>query len=339
MNDKNQIKPIGQKSVFIAVLGDFFVMILKFFGFIFTGSVVFLSEATHSLVDTANQAILLLGIKRSEKPADEKFYYGYRQERFFWALLSAVGIFFIGAGATIYSGINSFIKNEPLFFNGWVLTILVFSFFIEGYSFFTALREAKHLAGKKHNLYRFIKHSTDPTILAVMYEDSAALIGILIAFFSILLIKITGLSYWDGLGSIFIGLLLGAVAIILMKINKDFLMNKAAPKHIEEEIEELLSKQKLVDSVHDFKTVMIGTDGVILKAETEINGQVLAQKIFKSRNFKREFQELKDYDDFVRFCFDYSDEVVRTLGHEIDKLEKEIVEEVPEVKHIDIEAN
>ena len=164
-----------------------------------------LSEGIHSIADTANQSLLLLGIKRSERPANEDFQYGYRQERFFWALISACGIFFIGAGVTFYQGLNSILKQEPAHVNSWLFIVLLVSFILESYALMTAYKEAKHAAGDEP-LITHLKHSGDPTILAVIYEDTAALIGILIASLSILLTRLTGNVFWDGFGSILVSL-------------------------------------------------------------------------------------------------------------------------------------
>ena len=332
-------KTVGIKSVLTAVLGKFSVAVLKLIGFLASGSAVMLSECIHSVADTANQSLMLIGIKRSERPADERFNYGYKQERFFWALVSACGIFFLGAGITLYHGVNSLLHPHPAHFNEWLLVILFFSFLFEGYALFTALKEVRHHARGKGKLYKYIKQSADPTILAVIYEDSAALIGILFASISIILTKITGFYFWDGVGSILVGLLLGVVAIILIKTNRDFLMSKAIPPHIQNEISAIIKKHKIVESVHDFKTAVLSTDGYRIKAEIEIEGSVLAQKIFETRDFRREYGNLRTYQDFVKFCADYTDEVTRTLGKEIDKLEKEIAEKIPTAKYIDLEAN
>lgn len=331
-------RPLGHKSVLTAMLGNATVMAIKFAGFFASGSAVMLSEAIHSVADTANQALLFVGIKRSQKPADEDFNYGYLQERFFWSLLSACGIFFLGAGFTLYHGLESLLHPAPAHLNGWLIPILLVSFLFESLALATAIRELRK-AAKDESLIKFTKHSGDPTLLAVVYEDSAAILGIFIALASIVLTKMTGLYFWDAIGSIFIGLLLAIIASLLIKQNRDLLIGRAVPRHIRKKIFAILLHQKIVDEVHDFKTVMIATDGYRIKAEIEVNGHYLADKIFESRDFREEYEEIENYDDFVRFCTLFADEVTRTLGREIDSLEDTIEKEVPLVKHIDIEAN
>jgi zinc transporter 9 len=329
---------VGLKSVITAILGNTMVGILKFVGFFVTGSSVMLSEGIHSIADTANQSLLFLGIKRSEKPADEKFHYGYAQERFFWALISACGIFFLGAGVTTYHGIEVLrhpIHTEP---SMWVFIILALSFILEGYALVTALKEAKRMAGNE-KLFKHLNHSGDPTILAVIYEDSAALAGIVIALIATVLTNLSGNPVWDGIGSVLVGVLLGWVALSLISINRRFLLNKSVPHHVREKIMDVLKSQDIVEEVHDLKTVMIGTDGYIIKAEIEINGHVLAEKIFDTENMKVVYEDMENYTDFLKHTHEMIDQTTRLLGREIDRIETEITKEIPNIKHIDIEAN
>jgi len=329
---------IGKKSVITALACNVIVGIFKFIGFFVSGSSVMLSEGIHSITDTTNQIFLLIGIKRSSKPADDDFNYGYRGERFFWSLLSACCVFFFGAGVTLYHGFETLIHEKGLDINYWTIAILVGSFITEGFALISASKELKHLAGNE-SVRKYAKHSGDPTLLAIIFEDSAALLGIVIAIISVLLVKFTGLYIWDAIGSSLIGGLLAIVAVALMNINRRLLIGRSIPPHIKKKIFTILHNQKIVEEIHDFKTVMIATDGYRVKAELEINGQHLANLIMNCHSLKQEYQEIGNYQDFVKFCCDYSDEIVRTLGREIDALEKEIVKEEPAVKHIDLEPN
>lgn len=329
---------IGKKSVTIALFGNLIVAIFKMLGFLVSGSSVMLSESIHSFTDTTNQIFLLIGINRAEKPADDDFNYGYKGERFFWSLLSACCVFFFGAGVTIFHGFETFTSHEMPEISFWTISILVVSLMIEGFALLSASRELKTLAGDE-SVKSYAKHSGDPTLLAIIYEDSAAIVGIVVALISIILVRITGNFIWDAIGSIIIGLLLGIVAILLMNMNRRLLIGRSIPTHIKKKVFTILHNHKIVDEVHDFKTVMITTDGYRIKAEVEINGHVLADKIFGSRDFHKEYEDIESYKDFVRFCSEFSDEVTRTLGSEIDMLEREIEKEIPKVKYIDIEAN
>lgn len=329
---------IGKTSVIIALIGNSVAGISKFVAFFFSGSSVMLSEGIHSITDVTNQVFLLIGINRSKKPADDDFNYGYRGERFFWSLLSACCVFFFGAGVTLYHAANSFVHQESIEVNAFTLSVLAVSLLVEGIALRSAVKELKRHAGNE-SLLKYARHSGDPTLLAIIYEDSAAIFGILIALISMILVKLTGNHFWDVIGSAFIGLLLGFVAVSLMNINRKLLIGRSIPQHVRKKIFTVLLNQPVVEEVHDFKTVMMATDGYRVKAEVEVDGHYLAEKIFSTRDFKKEYEDIKNYHDFVKFCVMYSDEVTRTLGREIDELEKEIEEEVPMVRHIDIEAN
>lgn len=331
-------KASGEKSVTTAVIGNTLVAFLKIVGWLMTGSSVMLAEGIHSIADTANQTLLYLGIKRSERPADDDYQYGYRQERFFWALISACGIFFLGAGVTFYQGLSAILLEETAHTSHWTFIILSISLVLEGYSLFTAYKEARHAAGKEPILVH-LKHSGDPTILAVLYEDSAALVGIFIAIASLIATHITGNPFWDGLGSIFVSILLAIVSISLIIANRSFILNKSVPRHFRERIKEALLAEDLVDEIHDLKTVMIGVDGFIVKVEIEVNGHYLAEKIFRSTNMKDEYSDIKGYNDFVVYSSRLCDQTTRIMGREIDEMEKHIIEKIPNIQHIDIETN
>ena len=329
----------GTKSVVTAVIGNALVALLKIVTWVVTGSSVMLSEGIHSIADTANQALLFLGIKRSQRPANDEFQYGYRQERFFWALISACGIFFLGAGVTFYQGLSALLNHGAAHnISSWTLIVLLGSFILESYALLTAYKEARHAAGDEPVLTH-LKHSGDPTILAVIYEDTAALIGIFIASISILLTRLTGNVFWDGFGSILVSLLLATVSILLMVSNRRFILNKSVPRHFREKIKEALLAEDLVDEIHDLKTTMIGVDGFIVKAEIEVNGHYLAEKLFDDYNMKDEYEGIKDYNDFLQYSAALCDRTTRIMGHEIDEIEKRIIDKIPNVQHIDIETN
>lgn len=328
----------GFKSVLTAVVGNAFVALLKFIGWLMTGSSVMLSEGIHSIADTANQALLFIGIKRSQRPADDNYQYGYRQERFFWALISACGIFFVGAGVTFVHGIYSLIEKEISHPNIWTFVILGCSFVLEGFALATAYGEAKKYAGDEPVL-KHLKHSGDPTIMAVLYEDSAALIGIIIALLSIILANATGNPIWDGIGSILVSLLLASISVLLIYTNRGYILNKSVPWYMKEKIKEALLAEGLIDEIFDLKTTMIGVDGYIIKVEIEVNGYYLAKKIFESTDMHCEYDEIENYNDFIKYSSKLCDQTTRTMGREIDEIERRMIEKFPKIKHIDLETN
>ncbi|NTV40769.1 MAG: cation diffusion facilitator family transporter [Candidatus Moranbacteria bacterium] len=335
MNTKNSH---GILPVLAALAGNVFIMILKWIGFFATGSGALFSEAVHSVADVFNQFLLMVGIKKSQRVADGDFHYGYSNERFFWALISACSIFFLGAGVTVYHGVIGLFHKEVAHINLIAFVILAISFVVEAGTFLLALRELKK-HNKKRNWQETFEYG-DPTTIAVLLEDSVAVIGVGIAFFSILLSKLTGNYFWDSVGSIVIGVLLGVMAIVLININRGFLMRKSIPEETEEKVIEILENDPAIEKVLDFKSVVIDIGKYHIKCEVEINGSALMRNMYRGKALKNEFEEINgDYSEFLRFCVDYADRVPRMIGTRIDEVEKKIKDEVPEVRHIDIEVN
>lgn len=328
----------GTLPVIAALSGNGFIAVLKFVGFFISGSGAMLSEAIHSFADTANQALLMVGIKRSGKKATEEFSYGYGKERFLWALISACGIFFVGAGATVYQGINALIRAEHIEVSYIVFVILAVSFVVESGTLVLAYRELRR-AGGKMKLKKILKHG-DPATIAVLYEDGIAVLGVTVAFVSILLTEVTGDYYWDAIGSITIGLMLAVMAIILINKNRALLIEKAIPEEIKERIVEILEEDPAIEKVMDFRSAIMDVGKYRIKCDVEFNGNALAKEMFARGVLQEEFELVKDdYQEFIKFCVDYIDRVPRMVGSHIDKIEKRIQKEFPEVVHIDIELN
>ncbi len=324
--------------VIAALTGNIFIMIIKWIGFFMTGSGALFSEAVHSIADVVNQILLMVGIKKSQRPSDKGFHYGYGNERFFWALISACSIFFLGAGVTLYHGVMGLLHKEQLHISSLAFVILAISFVIESGTFFIAYRElqAHKKKGKWSNIFKY----GDPATIAVLLEDFVAVLGVSVAFVSILLTKYTGNQYWDSFGSIIIALMLGAMAIVLININRGFLIRKSIPKEVEERVIEILEADPAIEKVLDFKSVIIDIGKYRVKCEVEINGSALMRKMYRKDALKNEFEEINgDYNEFLRFCVDYADRVPRMIGTRIDEVEKKISDEIPEVRHIDIEVN
>jgi len=196
----NFLKTPGSIPTLLAFLGNFFIAIAKFFGFFVSGSGALFSEAIHSLADTSNQFLLIIGVRKSTKKADEHYNYGYGRERFVWALISACGIFFIGCGVTVYHGIEILRHPENIVFNNIIFYILGASFIVELITFYIAYLHLKKHGGKKK--FSTILKNGDPATLAVFYEDGLAVLGVLVAFSGIILTRVTGHAYWDAISSI-----------------------------------------------------------------------------------------------------------------------------------------
>lgn len=329
----------GFVSVLAAFVGNFVVTILKTVGFVVSGSSALFSEAIHSLADTANQALLMVGIIKSRREPDEESSYGYGLERFFWALISACGVFFVGAGITVYHGIDTLLHPEELVFRIEVFVILLISFVVEVTTLLIAFRE---LWSAKREGVRLLDvfHDADPTVLAVVYEDSVAVLGVFVATVSLGLSYFTGNPVWDAIGSIFIGLLLAWIAIVLILKNKRFLVEKSIPEDVKEQIIEMLVADPMIERVYDFKSSVVELGKYRAKCEVEVNGTALFKELSNGEMLKDDFDTVKgDYSEFMRYMVDYTDRVPRVIGSRIDELEERIKKEIPSVKHIDIEIN
>lgn len=331
------VKQHSNKSVIYAFCGNMLITVLKFVGYFTTFSPSFFSEALHSVADTANQGLLLLGIKRSKRKPDENFHYGYGAERFFWAVISACGIFFLGAGVTIYHGINALEKGSHGEVSIFGYIILLISLLVEGYTLRKAVQEI--YVNKQDSFWENLQLA-DPVSVAVFYEDTIAVLGIVIAFIGIYVTKLTGNSFFDAASSIVIGVLLGIAAVILLSINRKYLLGKAMPKNLEKEIIAMLEMDEHIDKVIDFKSEVLDVGKYYIKCEIEFNGYALVDDIFKSENMRTNWEEVRgSYEDFKQFVIYQTNQTPRLVGRVIDSLEKEIVKKYPGVAHIDLEIN
>lgn len=331
-----QHKTHGILSVTLALAGNAVITIIKFIGWSLSGSSALFSESIHSFADTMNQSLLLVGIKRSVKKADEDHTYGYGQERFLWALISACGIFFLGAGVTVYHGITSLTHPVEAKISIITFLILVASFLIESFTLLMAVLELRR-SFPRTKLKKILDEG-DPTTIAVIYEDGVAVMGVLVAIISITLTKITGHLYWDSIGSIIIGIMLGVVAVILINKNRAFLLHKAIPGDIQEGIMDILNAEPAIEKVLDFKSSILDVGAYHVKCEIEFNGSHLLKHI--QTDLHREFDEIDgDFEEFKKFSARFIDRVPRLVGEHINRIEERIQKKFPGIIHIDIEIN
>jgi zinc transporter 9 len=328
----------GLLPVIAAFLGNILVCLAKFAGFVITGSGVMFSEAIHSLADTANQSLLIIGVSKSTKQPDAAYPYGYGRERYIWAMLSACGIFFIGCGVTVYRGVWAWLSPATIQYNGVNIYILLTALVIESCTLSLAWRDVKrHFPEAKIGK---ILADGDPTTLAVVYEDGLAVLGIIVAFSSLGLTYLTGQPHWDALGSIIIGLLLGVTAILLIAKNRNYLITKSIPKETEELIIDILNNDPTIEKVLNFKSAILDVDKYLIECDVEFNASSLIKELSRHHFLENEYAEVKEsYENFMKFSVDYMDRVPRLVGKKIDELEKKIRAQVPQAVFIDIEIN
>jgi len=218
----------SKKAIYGAIIANTAIAISKFVAAFFTGSASMLSEGIHSLVDTGNGALLLLGIKKSQKPADAQHPYGYGNEIYFWSFIVAVLIFALGGGIALFEGIEAVLHPHPEVNREYILwnyAVLIFAMVFEGSALIVALKEFNKNRGE-NSFFQALRDSKDTSTAAIVIEDTAALIGLTIALLSVFAADMTGNVYFDGLGSILIGILLVSVSLFFAVECKDLLIGE-----------------------------------------------------------------------------------------------------------------
>lgn len=332
-------KTQGNKSVIAALIGNTFVTIIKSIVAILSSSASMFAESVHSFADTLNQTLLLIGLKRSKRPADDVRGYGYGIERFFWSLISACGILFIGAGVTIYHSINSLLDvnlNTVNHFNYFTIIVLCIAFVVESITLCIAIKELKG----KEKLSKDIFLDADPVTLAVVYEDSAAVLGVLVALGAQGLMYITHNNVYDSVGGIVVGLILGFLAVLLIIKNHNYIIGKSLKEETTEEIIEFLLEDACIENVSEFKSVAIDINKYRIYTTVEWNGSPLYEEIYEAGDLKEEYDNIKNnFQEFAKLMFKTTDRIPRLVGNRIDEIEKNIKEKFPEVLYVDIEIN
>jgi len=256
----------AKKTIYAAMVANFAIAVIKFVAASITGSSAMLSEGIHSVVDTGNELLLLLGIRQSKKPADDSHPFGYGQELYFWTLIVALFIFAIGGGMSIYEGINHVQHPEPLTDPFWNYVVLGLAVLFEGYSWNVALQE--FLAQKEDgSFWSAIRASKDPTIFTILFEDTAALIGLFVAFLGVLSGHILGNVYLDGVASIVIGIILCGVAILLASESKGLLIGEGANAETVASIKKITHDDPAVEKVIKVLTLHFGPQEILLNLE------------------------------------------------------------------------
>lgn len=269
------------RTVLIALGVNAVVAVGKALAGVLSGSGALLSEAAHSVADTVNEAFLLTALRRSARPADRQHPFGYGKERFFWSLLAAVGIFVAGAVFSCFEGYRTL--TEPATGSaGFVLPYIVLGVAatLEGISWLRAIRQLRGEARAHHRgIVDYIRTSDDPTVKTVASEDSAALIGIAIAFLGILLHQLTGSAVYDGVASLLIGAVLIYVAFALGRDTMGLLIGEAAPPEIRRQLLEQLRSFDEVDEVVDLQTMRIGTRRLLVAVRLDFRPALSSDQI------------------------------------------------------------
>ena len=260
----------GTKVVIAAMLANGSIAIAKFVAFLVTGAASMLAESIHSIADTSNQGLLLLGGKRAQKVADDRHQFGYGRERYFWAFVVAMVLFALGGVFSIYEGIEKIRHPHDIDSLGWAIGVLLLATVLEGYAFRTAIVESNKVRGNR-TWVEFVRKSRSPELPVVLLEDAGALIGLVFALTGVGLAQITGDPVWDGIGTLAIGILLVAISTLLTIEMKSLLIGEAAtPAHVKA-ITQAVDSVPSVNRVIDLKTQHIGPEELLVAGKLEFD--------------------------------------------------------------------
>jgi cation diffusion facilitator family transporter len=267
-------------TVLVAGAANLLIAAAKLVAGLASGSSAMLSEAAHSFGDTMNQVFLMAALRRSRKPADEVHPFGYGMERYFWSLLAAVGIFVLGAGFSAYEGISALTSGGSEGSPTWAFVVLGVSFLFEGTSFLKALRQLRRESRDAGvGMREYLTHAADPAVRAVFWEDGVALVGLVLAGVGIGLDALLGGRTFDGLASLAIALLLIGVAYGLGRQNQQYLIGKAAPPGLREDIRDAIRDADGVDAVIELLTMRLSPDQVLVAARVDLADDLTPEDI------------------------------------------------------------
>jgi len=265
-------------AVFAALAGNLLIAATKFVAAIMTGSSAMLSEAFHSCVDSTNQLLLLHGMRRSAAEPDRLHPYGYGKELYFWTFVVAVLFFALGAGVSVYEGIQHLRNPQPLQHVYWSYAVLAVAFAFEGTSWTIALRELQRRRTQP-NLIQEVHRSKDPALLAVLFEDGAAMLGLIMAATGITLASVLHAPQFDAWASIGIGVVLAAVAWWLAYESKNLLVGESiAPRKLED-IRLIVDEDPRVERLLDALTMHLGPDDVLLNLDVEFADRLSTDEV------------------------------------------------------------
>ncbi|MGB0137104.1 MAG: cation diffusion facilitator family transporter [Flavobacteriales bacterium] len=266
-------------AIYGAIGANFCIAVMKFVASYFTGSASMLSEGIHSLIDTGNGGLLLYGIKRSQQEPDHKHPFGYGKEVFFWSFVVAIFIFAVGGGMAIYEGI-SHIQHPSVFDDSkimWNYGVLIGGILVESVSFYLAFREFRRT--QPTGFFSAIRKSKDAATFAVMIEDTAAMLGLVVALVFVFIGHMTGNPVWDGIGSIAIGVLLCSVSLFLARETKGLLVGESASDQTLVQLNHVLNGHDEVEKIGNLRTMHLGPAEVLLAVDVDFASNLNSDQV------------------------------------------------------------
>lgn len=268
----------GTKAVITAMIANGGIAVAKFVAYLVTGSGAMLAESIHSVADTSNQALLLLGGKRAQRVADDRHQFGYGRERYFWAFVVAMVLFALGGLFSIYESISKIRNPHELESLGWAIGVLVLAIALESFAFRTAIIESRKVKGDR-TWWEFVRTSRSPELPVILLEDAGALLGLFLALTGVGLTVATGDPLWDGLGTLAIGILLVLISVLLTIEMKSLLIGEAATPTNIAKLTSAVETVPTVTRIIDLKTQHIGPEELLVAAKLEFDRKLTNAEI------------------------------------------------------------
>ncbi|XP_041973150.1 zinc transporter 9 [Aricia agestis] len=335
------LKTVSGRVVLTAVGINGCNFIFKLCAWLYTGSHSLFSECIHSLADTVNQLILAYGIHKSVQIADPDHPYGYTNMRYVSSLISGVGIFCVGCGLSFYHGVTGILDPQPLHDFYWAYFVLGGAVVSEGATLMVALNAIRKGAKEANmSLYDYIMRSSDPSVNVVLFEDTAAVAGVVVAASCMAIAQYTGNPLPDAIGSILVGTLLGGVASFIILSNVGALVGRSIPHEQLDEINSVLERDFMIRAIHDVKGIDIGSNLIRYKAEVDFDGRALTRSYLEKHDLNNLLEDMKKIDtidDVEAFLLKHGENIVDMLGGEIDRIELKLRKKFPQIRHCDLE--
>jgi len=321
-----------------ALVGNVIITFCKLAAFSHSGSSAMLSEFIHSIVDCGNQSLLLLGLRDSNNKADRIHPYGYGKSIYFWALVSALGTFFLGAGVSMTHSLTELVYGSSLQKITWhVWSVLCVSLAVDGYVLFKTIQEVKEDIPNRSSFWKHVWSIRDPATLAILLEDGAACAGIVIAMCGIVITHTTEMAIFDALTGVSISSILAVMGLVLVRVNHRFLLGHSVDQDIIRGIEKILLNRRSIEALDNVQSQWTGPDTFSFKAEVDFDGTYLAATLIP--RYQKEFSHTNSkIDQDLRLLLSwYAEDVMRTVEREVRHIEAEICSKYPGARFIELE--
>ena len=268
----------SKKVIYAALVGNSLIAVTKFIAAAVTGSSAMMSEGIHSLVDTGNQILLLHGIKQSQKPADEEFPYGHGKEIYFWSFIVAIMVFALGAGISFYEGVHHIIHPNSISNPMINYIVLGLAMIFEGAALLFAIKEFKAAKGPLGYI-EAVQKGKDPSLFVVVFEDSAAMLGLIVAFMGVVLSQWTGNFIFDGIASVIIAFILAGTALWMAIETKSLLIGESANQPIREGINKLINEMDEIETLNEALTMHMGPEFILVNISADFSSSINSDQL------------------------------------------------------------